>query len=141
MTSPRALFHDILLRDLVEHPRTVLLSTHLVAESEALFDRVLILDRGRVSVDDEIDRVRERAFTASGTAHAVETLSQGRAVLRSHAIGGLRSVTVHERLDGTVREDARRLNVEVAPASVAELVAALGEHDQPELDVKEGIPA
>lgn len=137
----RALFHDVLLRDVIEHPRTVVLSTHLVEESEALFDRVVILDRGRVSVEDEIDRVRELAFTASGTADAVAALSRGRSVMRSHAIGGLRSVTVHEPLNNTIRDEATRLNVEVASASIAELVAAFGEDLSPEQDRTEGVPA
>lgn len=137
----RALFHDILVRDVVEHPRTVVLSTHLVEESEALFDRVIILDRGSVSVDGEADQVRDLAFTASGTADAVASLSQGRVVLKSHAIGGLRSVTVHEPIDATVRDQAKTLNVEVAPASIAELVAAFGDADQPAQNLEEGVLA
>lgn len=55
--TARTLFHRALLRDVGEHPRTILLSTHLVDESEALFDRVVILERGRVRVDSAAEEI------------------------------------------------------------------------------------
>ena len=43
----RQLFYDRLLADYAEHPRTVLLSTHLIDEAAGLFERVVVIDRGR----------------------------------------------------------------------------------------------
>jgi hypothetical protein len=39
----RQLFYDRLLADYAEHPRTVLLSTHLIDEAAGLFERVMVL--------------------------------------------------------------------------------------------------
>jgi ABC-2 type transport system ATP-binding protein len=124
--TARALFHDVLLRDYSVHPRTVLLSTHLIEESEALFDRVIIVDRGSIRVDAQIDQLDRIAFTASGTTDAVDAVSAGRTILRSHSVAGLKSVTV----EGDARDlaDTARLGAQVAPASLAELVAAFGAH-------------
>src|SRR5246127_2844126 len=44
-------FYDRLLADYAECPRTVLLSTHLIDEAAALFENVVVLDRGRVALD------------------------------------------------------------------------------------------
>ncbi|MEO8907674.1 MAG: ABC transporter ATP-binding protein, partial [Microbacteriaceae bacterium] len=92
--TARALFHDVLIRDYAAHPRTIVLSTHQIEESERLFDRVVIVDRGTVVLDNDSDELQDLAFTLSGTTDAVGRLAAGRTVLRSHTVGGLRSVTV-----------------------------------------------
>ena len=124
--TARALFHDLLLRDYTAHPRTVLLSTHLVAESEALFDHVLILDRGRVCLDSGLDESRDTAFTISGSTASVNRLIDGFPVLGSHVVGGLKSVTVGGRADDHLRLQADHLGAQVAPASLQTLVASFG---------------
>ena len=124
--TARALFHDILLRDYTAHPRTVLLSTHLIEESEALFDRVLIVDGGRISADCPSDEIADRAFTLSGTADAVDQLSVGRTILLSRAVGGLKSATISGTTDEALLSEASALGAIIAPVSLQELVAALG---------------
>ena len=47
----RQLFYDRLLADYAEHPRTVVLSTHLIEEIAGLLEHVLLIDRGRVLLD------------------------------------------------------------------------------------------
>lgn len=123
----RALFHNMLLRDYTAHPRTVILSTHLIEESEALFDRVLIIDRGQVRVDSDIEHTRELAYTLSGSTDAVDRLSANRTVLQSHSVAGLKSVTVEGLADDNVASEAKQLGARIAPASLQELVAAFGE--------------
>ena len=54
----RQLFYDRLLADYAEHPRTVLLSTHLIDEVADLLERVMVIDRGRVVLDAAADDVR-----------------------------------------------------------------------------------
>ena len=122
----RTLFYDVLLRDYGRHPRTILLSTHLIDESESLFDRVVILDAGRVAVDCDRDEARELAVVISGAADAVGRLTAGRTVLQTRAIGSLSSVTVTGDVDETLLADARRTGVQVASASLQQLVAAYG---------------
>ena len=127
--SSRALFYRVLLQDLAEHPRTVLLSTHLIEESESLFDRVVILDRGKVVVDADRDDARDLAATISGIDDAVDRVATGRQVFQTHTIGGLKSVTVSGGIDADLLERADRAGVKVAPASLQDLVAAYGAGD------------
>ena len=62
----RQLFYDRLLAELAEHPRTVVLSTHLIDEVADLLEHVVMLDRGRVVVDRPANDVRGTAMTVSG---------------------------------------------------------------------------
>src|SRR6202034_3871738 len=47
----RQVFYDRLLADFARCPRTVVLSTHLIDEAAALFEAVIVLDRGRGVLD------------------------------------------------------------------------------------------
>lgn len=137
--SARALFHRMLIRDYAEHPRTIVLSTHLIEESAALFDRVVILDQGRVVIDAETEQALDRAFTVSGTADAVAEVVEHRQVLERQSVGALTSVTVAGTLDDAVRISAREHAVQVTPVSLQELVAAVGanQSDLSEMKVAE----
>jgi ABC-2 type transport system ATP-binding protein len=84
----RQLFYDRLLADYAEHPRTVVLSTHLIEEIGDLLERVLLIDRGRVVLDQDADTLRSTALTVSGRRPAVEAFGRGREVLAFEALGG-----------------------------------------------------
>jgi ABC-2 type transport system ATP-binding protein len=54
-TVARQIFYDRLLADYTEHPRTVLISTHLIDEVANLLEHVVVIDRGRIVVDASAD--------------------------------------------------------------------------------------
>ena len=74
----RQIFYDRLLADYAEHPRTVLLSTHLIDEVADLLEHVLVIDRGRIVVDAAADDLRGRAVTVSGATSAVDDFTTSR---------------------------------------------------------------
>jgi ABC-2 type transport system ATP-binding protein len=47
-----------LLRDLKDEGKTILLSTHMMAEAERMADEIILIHRGRVVLDGSIDEVR-----------------------------------------------------------------------------------
>ena len=138
--TARRFFHDVLLRDYASHPRTIVLSTHLIEESEALFDRVVILDRGRICLDVASEEVPEQAFVLSGPSEAVDRLASNWAVRSSHTVPGLKSATILGTPDAGLRREASRSGVQVSAVSLQELVAAFGS-DAVEPSLIEGVHA
>ncbi len=47
-----------MIRELGEH-HTILLSTHILPEVEAVCSRVLLIARGKLTLDDRLDRLRD----------------------------------------------------------------------------------
>ena len=127
--TARSLFHDAFLRDVSQHPRTVLLSTHLIEESEALLDRVIIVDRGRIWFEGDADEATNVAFTLSGPADAVGRLAEGRPVIRTHTVGALAALTVRGTADDDLRDEARRVGAQLTATTLHDLVAAIGDSD------------
>jgi ABC-2 type transport system ATP-binding protein len=100
-------------RDYIRQERvdgcTVLLSSHILAEAEALSDRVSIIRNGRIVETGSLDQMRHRSRTSitATLRHSPDGLTQ---------LPGLHSVVV----DGT------RLTCEVDTAALDGLLTALG---------------
>jgi ABC-2 type transport system ATP-binding protein len=95
----RTTFYRELLADYLAHPRTIIVSTHLIEEVADLFERVIVIDRGRVLLHEEADALRGRGVTVTGPVGAVEAFTAGRTVLGSQSLGGVRADTLYGRLE------------------------------------------
>jgi ABC-2 type transport system ATP-binding protein len=84
----RQLFYDRLLADYAEHPRTILLSTHLIEEIADLLEHVLLIDQGRIVLDDDADSLRAGAVTVTGPRERVDAFGARHAVLLRELLAG-----------------------------------------------------
>lgn len=117
----RQIFYDRLLEDYAEHPRTVVLSTHLIDEVSNLLEHVLVIDDGRIIIDEDAENLRGSATTVVGTRSAVDSFVGRRDVLHREGIGGLASVTVGT-LSPAERQDAAAAGLELSPVSLQQLI-------------------
>ena len=120
----RQLFYDRLLADYAEHPRTVVLSTHLIEEIASLLERVLLIDRGRVLLDADADSLRGSALTVTGPEEKVTAYAARHELLHSESLGG-HSRAVVRLLGGGDGEDARAARLSWEPTSLQQLVVAM----------------
>ncbi|MFB9308365.1 ABC-2 type transport system ATP-binding protein [Agromyces hippuratus] len=121
----RHIFYDRLLEDYVAHPRTVVLSTHLIDEVANLLEHVILIDQGRILLDSDADEVRGSATTVAGPRNVVESFVADRPVIGREGLGGLASVTIDGRLDQRDRIQAAELGLELAPVSLQQLIVHL----------------
>jgi ABC-2 type transport system ATP-binding protein len=117
----RQIFYDRLLEDFGEHPRTIILSTHLIDEVSALLEHVIVIDDGRIIIDASADDLRGSATTVTGTKSAVDAFVGARSVLHREGIGGLSSVTI-EKFDVSDRKAATAAGLELGPVSLQQLI-------------------
>ncbi|MGY1594043.1 ABC transporter ATP-binding protein [Geodermatophilus sp. SYSU D00708] len=120
----RQLFYDRLLADYAEHPRTVVLSTHLIEEIASLLERVLLIDRGRVLLDADADSLRGSALTVTGPRAAVDAFAAGHEVLHSETLGGHSRAVVRLR-PGAAAEDAAAAGLSWEATTLQQLVVAM----------------
>lgn len=118
----RRVFYDRLLEDFTLNPRTVLLSTHLVDEAAALFDNVIVIDRGRVTLNAAADDLRGMVTTVSGPVLAVDAFTKGRPVWERRGLGSQASAVMVGPVSGEDREWARSLGLDLAPLSLQQIM-------------------
>jgi ABC-2 type transport system ATP-binding protein len=118
----RQIFYDRLVEDFAAHPRTIILSSHLIDEVANLLEHVVLIDRGRIIMDDDAEAIRGTAVTVAGNASAVQSFAAGREVLHRESLGSLASWTVEGRMTNAERAEAAELGLELAPVSLQQLV-------------------
>lgn len=126
--TARSIFYEELLRDYQEHPRTIVVSTHLINEMDRLLERVIILEQGRVIQDADVEDLRGSAHEVVGKADQVTRYTEGREVLRIRHVGSLATAVVHGAPD---RELAETFDVDIQHVGLQDLVAAYGALEDP----------
>lgn len=127
----RELFYDQLLTDYTEHPRCIVLSTHLVDEVADLLDRVLIMDRGRLVLDTLTDDLRGAATTVSGPVRNVQQFIAGRPTMGRRTIGAQAKAVMLGRLDDRDRELAGHLHLRLEHVTLQQLAVYAAERPDP----------
>jgi ABC-2 type transport system ATP-binding protein len=127
----RTLFYRELLDDYLAHPRTIVLSTHLIEEVAELFERVIIMDRGRILLHDETDALRGRGVTVTGPADLVTAFAAGHTVLGEHSLGSVRALTLDGRLDPGEIARGERDGLSFGPLGLQDLFVHLTSQPRP----------
>ncbi|HEU5473710.1 MAG TPA: ABC transporter ATP-binding protein [Actinophytocola sp.] len=128
MDAPtRYAFYDTLLTDFIAHPRTIIVSTHLIEEVSPLFERVLIIDNGRLVLHEDADALRARGVAVTGPADAVDRLVAGHTVLGEKSLGPTKSAMVFGPVDDAFKDRARRAGLELGPIGLQDLFVHLTE--------------
>jgi ABC-2 type transport system ATP-binding protein len=87
-----------------------------------LIERVLVIDRGHILMDEDTDAIRNRAANIVGDASAVEAFVAGRQVIHREKLGNVASVTVLGALSLADRERLAAAGLDVAPVSLQQLI-------------------
>lgn len=95
----RDLFYKTLLRSYADRPRTVVISTHLIAEVADIVEHTVIIREGRILKDAPTEELTADACTVSGPIALLDAYLEGRAVLSQSVIGGLKTACVQGAAD------------------------------------------
>lgn len=123
----RSLFYDRLIEDYSEHPRTVFLSTHLIDEVSQLLEHVIVIDNGKIIINEDADTLRGRAVTLMGGATKVEEFITGKEVIARETFGGLVSATLMG-MTPMDQSSAAELGLEITPISLQQLIVHLSKN-------------
>ena len=135
----RQIFYDRLLEDYAEHPRTVILSSHLIDEVSNLIEKVIVIDNGTILLNEDTDAVRDRAVTVVGDATTVDGWVGAREVLHRESLGRVASVTVLGALSAADRAEVTALGLDLAPVSLQQLIVRLTQKAEAQSAVKEEV--
>ncbi|MFG1926929.1 ATP-binding cassette domain-containing protein [Cryptosporangium sp. NPDC048952] len=122
MDAPtRQAFADELLRDYLDQPRTIVISTHLIEEQSPLFERVLVLHEGRLLLEEDLDDLRARGVSVTGPISLVDDFAVGLTVLGHQTLGPTKSAMIYGDFDDERRRAARTAGLELGPVAVQDL--------------------
>lgn len=118
----RQIFYDRLVADYAEFPRTIILSSHLIDEIAHLVEHVVVIDKGRIIVDESADSARQRAVTVTGARDKVLEVAGHYPELHRQELGNVMSLSVESTLLPHERQRAQEWGLEVEPVSLQNFV-------------------
>jgi ABC-2 type transport system ATP-binding protein len=128
MDAPsRYIFHEELLADFIAHPRTIVVSTHLIEEVASLFEEVVIIDQGRLVLHEDAETLRSRGAAITGASDVVDQFVDGLTVLNARQLGPTKSAMVYGHLDDGRLRQARAAGLEIGPVALQDLFVHLTE--------------
>ncbi|WP_226038045.1 ABC transporter ATP-binding protein [Aquibacillus saliphilus] len=115
-------FYRALLKDYLAHPRTIILSSHLLNEMVEILEDILLIKNGEKYFQMSIADVKEFAIGISGQKQIVNEWITGKEILykKSYTLGNT-YVVVRNDLSEAELESAKRKGLEISPVAADDL--------------------
>lgn len=86
----RELFYELLLKEFENDKRTFILATHLIEEVANLIEEVVLIDKGKVLLQESVEALSETGYSVAGVAQEVDAYCEGRNVIGQDTLGGMK---------------------------------------------------
>lgn len=120
-------FYNLLLKDVEENPRTVIISTHLIDEVTNLFEEIIIIKEGRVLLKDDIDSLMEKAYTLNGRLENIMPIIKDKNIIGKEEFGASIIVNIFDNLSTEEKASLREKGVDIGKISLQKLFVLLTE--------------
>lgn len=95
----RDLFYKHVVNRYSEHPATFVISTHLIEETAGIIERAIVIQKGELLLDNDVEEVRSMGYSVSGKAADVDSFANGRELMGEDVLGGLKTVYIKGQLN------------------------------------------
>ncbi|NMD43144.1 MAG: ABC transporter ATP-binding protein [Firmicutes bacterium] len=128
-------FYRALLQDYLQHPRTIIFSSHLLTEVEDILEEILLLGEGQKRLHLPVSELREFALGLRGPTGTVERFTAGREIYRRERFGRDKTfVAVRSSFSEAALQEARTAGLEVLPVSAEDLCVYLTSRNKGGID-------
>ena len=86
----RELFYSLLLKNYEQRECTYIIATHLIEEVAHLIEDVVLIDQGKILLQDSVEHLLQNAYCVSGFASDVDQYCLGKEVLGQDTLGGMK---------------------------------------------------
>lgn len=114
-------FYKILLEDYLKHPRTIIVSTHLIDEVEQLIERVILIDEGKVILNEEVQELKEQACYITVSQEKLEKLEILRNRVPKKCYGKTSVYAYFGSFSKTDKEIIKSEQIEIIPMSLQQI--------------------
>lgn len=118
-------FYRALLKDYIDHPRTILLSSHHIEEIEDLLEDVLLVHEGIAHFHGPITSLQEMFISLTGKPEKLAAYSAGKKVVSTAEMGPYPQWTIENKFNADEIERMRADGIITAPVSANDAYIAL----------------
>lgn len=106
----RELFYKLLLESYMEEQKTYVIATHLIEEIANLIEDIIIIDQGRVIMNQSVEEILHSGYCITGKASDVDTYCEGKKLIGEEQLGGLKAAYLLGEADQEKLHDGLELS-------------------------------
>lgn len=114
-------FYNILLKDYMDNPRTIVISSHLLNEIESLLEEIILIDNGELVLHKPIEEMQEYAVYLSGKKDVVEPYIRNKQVLNSEYMGNSLIAAIKNDLTDKEKEELLNKDIDISKVKVEDV--------------------
>lgn len=118
-------FYRALLKDYIDHPRTILLSSHHIEEIEDLLEDVLLVHEGIAHFHGPITELQEMFISVTGKPEKLAMHTAGKKVVNTTEMGLYPQWIVESNFNSNEIEHMKTAGITIAPVSANDAYIAL----------------
>lgn len=117
----RELFYKELMKDYIENPKTIILSTHIIEEVSSLLENVVILNDKKVISTEEAEELLNKVYTVSGLSQNVDKYIEAKEIVNIETLTNFKSATILGEINSIDRIIAESLGLEFSKVELQKL--------------------
>ena len=110
-------FYTILLKDYINHPRTIIISSHLLNEIENLLEEIILIDNGSLVLQDSMDSFQNYGVVLNGNKDIIKPFIENRQILNTSSLGNSMIVGIYNNLTNDDMNYLQQNNVDISKMS------------------------
>ncbi|MGM0640698.1 MAG: ATP-binding cassette domain-containing protein [Thermotogota bacterium] len=118
----REVFYSELQKDYMKHPRTIIISSHLIDELENIFEKVVFIDNGEVIINDDVENVTSNYYLLQGKERDVEKHLFDFSVMHKEKLGSLASYAVKGVINSENKKKIISDNIDINKVSLQKIL-------------------
>ena len=124
--SVRQDFYRALLKDYLNHPRTIILSSHLLNEIEDILEEIVLIKNGELCLRDSVENLKEYAIGLTGNLDLLNEWTSGREIIgRKIDSSNSAHYVVKDDYSNEEKMSMERLGIKISNVSTPDLTVLL----------------
>jgi len=114
-------FYRILLTDYMEHPRTIIISSHLLGELENLLEEIILIDGGKLVLHRSAEELKNYGIYLNGRSDIVAPFIKNKHVLNLQNLGNSMIAGIENNLSESELSYLHDNNVDISRISMEDV--------------------
>lgn len=127
--------YRLILKDYLHHPRTLIISSHLIGEMADLLEEIILIDRGKLLVHQPVDELSQAVIRLQGSQAILDPLLNRFEVFEQHELGkGTVSLVIKNELSQSMINHLKSKQVKISPLALDEVCVYLTKNSRGGID-------
>lgn len=121
----REVFYDFLRNHYFDGEKTVIISSHMIKEIEGYFERTIMIDKGKIVLNEDLDTLKSQSFIIQGNQNLSDFVERNLNILSSESLGSHCTYYVYDKIRDSERSKIQSLGGEVLSMDLQTLMVKM----------------